>query len=109
MLYHTNNFQNTVFTEKHGDSCINQLLLATQYASFDEGYGVRGVFLDISKAFHKVWLEGLIFKLEQNEVSGKLLRLMKDLLSHRKQRVVLNGQCSSWMDVQAGVSQGSIL
>ena len=42
-------------------------------------------------------------------MSGKLLRLIKDFLSNRKQRVVLNGQCFSWMDVQAGVHQGSIL
>ena len=37
---------------KPGDSCINQLLSITHgiYASFDEGYEVRGVFLDISKA-----------------------------------------------------------
>ena len=86
---------------KPGDSCINQLLSITHgiYASLDEGYEVRGVFLDISKAFDKVWHEGLIFKLEQNGISGKLLRLIKDFLSNRKQRVVLNGQCSSWMDV----------
>ena len=32
----------------------------------------------------------------------------KRFLSNRKQRVVLNGQYSSWMGVQAGVSQGSI-
>ena len=36
-----------------------------------------------------------------------MLRLIKDLLSDRKQSVVLNGQCSSWMDVQAGVLQDS--
>ena len=35
--------------------------------------------------------------------------LIKDFLSNRKQRVVLNGHCSSWIDVQAGVPQGSIL
>ena len=96
---------------KPGDSCINQLLSITHgiYASLDEGYEVRGVFIDISQAFDKVWYEGLIFKLEQKGISGKLLRLIKDFLSNRKQRVVLNGQCSSWMDVQAGVPQGSIL
>ena len=44
--------------------------------------------------FDKVWHEGLIFKLEQNGISGKLLPLIKDFLSDRKQRVVLNGQCS---------------
>ena len=40
---------------KPGDSCINQLLSITHniYKSFDDGYEVRGVFLDISKAFDK--------------------------------------------------------
>ena len=39
-----------------GDSCVNQLLAITHeiYKSFDEGFGVRGVFLDISKSFDKV-------------------------------------------------------
>ena len=42
---------------KPGDSCINQLLSITHeiYKSFNDGYEVRGVFLDISKAFDKVW------------------------------------------------------
>ena len=39
-----------------GDSCVNQLLAITHeiYKLFDEGFEVRGVFLDISKAFNKV-------------------------------------------------------
>ena len=96
---------------KSGDSCINQLLSITHeiYKSFDDGLEVRGVFLDISKAFDKVWHEGLIFKLKQNGISGDLLQILSDFLSNRKQRVVLNGQNSSWTNVHAGVPQGSIL
>ena len=70
---------------------------------------MRGVFLDISKAFDKVWHKGLLFKLKQNGISGKLLNLISDFLSNRKQRVVLNGQYSSWANIEAGVPQGSIL
>ena len=69
---------------------------------------VRGVFLDISKAFDKVWHNGVIFKLQENEISGNLLKVLKHFLTNRKQRVVLDGQSSSWTNVKAGVPQGSI-
>ena len=53
---------------KPGDSCTNQLISITHeiYQSFDDGFEVRGVFLDISKAFDKVWHNGLTYKLKQN-------------------------------------------
>ena len=63
----------------------------------------------MSKAFDKVWHEGLIFKLEQNGIEGKLLNLFKNYLSNRKQRVVLNGMESKWGEIRAGVPQGSVL
>ena len=71
---------------KPGDSCINQLLSITHeiYKSFNDGYEVRGVFLDISKAFDKVWHNGLIYKLKQNGVSGNLLNLIIGFLDARK-------------------------
>ena len=96
---------------KPGDSCMNQLLSITHeiYKSFDNGFEVKSVFLDISKAFDKVWHDGVIFKLEQNDISGDLLNILIDFLSNRKQRVVLNGQVSAWASVNAEVPQGSIL
>ena len=59
--------------------------------------------------FDKVWHKGIIFKLKQNGISGKLLSVLSDFLKDRKQRVILNWQVSSWTDVNAGVPQGSIL
>ena len=96
---------------KPSDSCINQLLSITHeiYNSFDEGLEVRRVFLDISKAFDKVWHDGIIFKLTQSGISGNLLHILRDFLNERKQRVVLNGQFSTCKNVNAGVPQGSIL
>ena len=94
-----------------GGSCINQLLSITYEIlhCFDEGMETRAIFLDIPKAFDKVWRKGLIYKLRQNGFSGNLMALLTDFLSNRKQGVVLNGQHSSWADIKAGVPQGSIL
>ena len=70
---------------------------------------IKGVFLDISKAFNKVWHECLLFKLQSYGIEGSLLRLLKNYLTARQQRAVLNRQTSSWLNVTAGVPQGSIL
>ena len=65
-----------------GDSCINQLLSITHdiFTSFDYGLEVRGVFLDISKAFDRVWHDGLIYKLKQNGIKDKLLCILNRLV-----------------------------
>ena len=96
---------------KPGDSCINQLLCITHgiYQSLDEGLETRGIFLDISKTFDKVWYQGLPFKLKQNGISGNLLNVITDFLHQREQRVLLIGQHSSWTNIEPGVAQGSIL
>ena len=95
------------------DSCINQLISITHeiYHAFNCNLSleVRGIFLDLSKAFDKVWHRELLFKLESFGIRGKLLNLLEDYLSNRFQRVLLNGQESSWLPIKAGVPQGSIL
>ena len=70
---------------------------------------MRSVFLDISKAFDKVWHESLIFKLKQNGVGGNVTNLLGNYLSNRKQRVVINGKTSEYFPVESGVPQGSVL
>ena len=88
---------------------INIYLTHEIYQLFDDAFEVRGDFLDISKAFDKVWQNGLIYKLNQNGVASDLLDTLTNFLEERKQRVVLNGQYSTWTNVEAGVPQGSIL
>ena len=63
----------------------------------------------MSKAFDRVWHEGIIHKLKKAGIAGKLLEWLKDYLKERKQRVIINGQSSEESTITAGVPQGSIL
>ena len=95
------------------DSCVSQVLsiVHSVYSDFDlnPSLEVRGNFLDISKAFDKVWHEGILYKLESLDITGNLLKLFQSFLIDRQQRAVLNGQHSKWAPKLAGVPQGSIL
>ena len=96
-----------------GDSTTDQLLYLIDeiHQAFycTESYEVRAVFLDISNAFDKMWHGGLVFKFEQNGISGSLLKLFQNYFNNRKQRVVLNGYFSEYSSIESGVPQGCIL
>jgi len=96
---------------RRGDSTVKQLLSITHeiYKAFDDSKELRAVFLDISKAFDKVWIDGLIFKLKRIGINGTMLQMLTSFLSERKQRVTLDGVVSDWVDLEAGVPQGSLL
>ena len=72
-------------------------------------YRLQVFFLDISKAFDRVWHEGLIYKRKCMCVKSDLLTLIKSFFFERHERVVLNRQESEWLTVKAGMPQGSIL
>ena len=59
-----------------GDSCTAQLLLIIH--EIQTGFDVRGIFLDICKAFDKVWHDVLIFKLKSHGVVCELLSLLQN-------------------------------
>ena len=96
-----------------GDSCISQLLSIVHetQSSFDykPSIDARAIFLDISKAFDKVWHQSLLFKLKSCEVEGNSFRFFENYLDNRKERVTLDGQCSSWNIILCGVPQGPVL
>ena len=96
---------------KKSDSAMNQIINITHkiYSDLDDGRDVCLVFLDVSKAFDRVWHDGLLFKLRCFGVSGVMLDWFQSYICDRKQRVVINGQISSLLDIDAGVPQGSII
>ena len=96
-----------------GDSTTNQLIdfVNEVHKTFDHcrSLEVRSVFLDLSKAFDKVWHDGLVFELKQNGIEGQVITLPQSYLSDRNHRVVLNGYTSEIFKIHSGVLQGSVL
>ena len=77
--------------------------------SFDNKQYSCMIFCDISKAFDRVWHKGLLFKLQQSGIEGKLLKWISSYLQNRQQRTVIQSTSSSLKNISAGVPQGSVL
>ena len=94
-----------------GDSTVSQLLYIVHNIrkAWTENKLMHGVFLDVSSAFDKVWHRGLLAKLFQVGIEENFFELMSSYLINRKQKVVVNGEKSDMLDIQAGVPQGSRL
>ena len=67
------------------------------------------VWVDLEKAFDKVWKEGLKLKLKRCGVSGNMYRWISSFLNNRKARVQANGKYSREKTLKEGVPQGGVL
>ena len=66
-------------------------------------------FIDIAKAYDRVWRPGLWYKLHNAGLDKQLLLLLQSMYRRVVRRVLVQGELSDPFDVQAGVPQGSIL
>ncbi len=92
-------------------STVTQLafLLHKWQMSLDRGLHVQTAFLDLSKAYDRVSMRGLILKLSSIGVSCESLQWFSSFLTNREQCVAVNGSVSSWQCTKSGIPQGTVL
>ena len=75
----------------------------------DDGSPVDVIYLDFQKAFDKVPHQRLILKLKSHGMGNSIINWIEQWLTDRRQRVVVDGEVSSWKSVLSGVPWGSVL
>jgi len=81
-------------------------LLHEWMETLDAGGSVRTMFVDFRKAFDHVDHNLLISKLLSYDIPHCIIRWVYSYLSHRRQRVCVNGELSAWTRLIGGMPQG---
>lgn len=100
------------FRPRH--SCVQQVHRITEhildgFSKFSHGVPTCAIFLDVAKAFDKVWHNGLVYKLYDMGMPDRLVLIIRDFLTDRSFRYKVEGSFSEPHPLTAGVPQGAVL
>ena len=77
--------------------------------AFQEKKVTRIAWIDLQRAFDRVWIDGLIVKLMRNGVANNMLKWIQSYLFNRRARVSLDQLSSRKIILRQCVPQGGVL
>ena len=92
-------------------SCLTNVLCFLEEITkwVDDGSPEDVIYLDFQKAFDKFPHQIQILKLKSHVMWYSIINWIEQWLTDRRQRVVMDGDVSSWKSFLSGVPQGSVL
>lgn len=99
------------FGFRNNHSTTHQLLRLTDYiaTNFQKSNHTLAIFLDIEKAFDRVWHDGLLYKIRKMGLPHYIQQIIKSFITNRRFKVIINAEQSGTYNISAGVPQGSPL
>ena len=76
---------------------------------FQESKTTTAVFIDLQQAYDRVWRKGLLIKMNNIGIHGKMFNWIHSFLSNRTIQTTVNNTTSSKMTQEEGLPQGSAL
>ena len=92
-----------------GRGCVDQIYVLTSLLKSRRGKKTFCCFIDLSKAYDRVWRTGLWKRLWDEGIRGKLWRVLKNMYSDTQNCVLAGTARSEFFSVDIGVRQGCVL
>lgn len=97
------------FRQGHSTTLQLRRVINTIASALQNKHHATSVLIDVSKAFDRVWHEGLLYKLASSPLPGRLWKLLRSYLHLRSFRVRVDQKSSTSRPISSGVPQGSVL
>ena len=105
-IFHDNQYS---YREKRGTTTALATLYETVAKQQEQKQQTAIITRDVSKAFDKVWHEGLMYKITQLRLPRCFAALLCNFLENRTARIKINNHTGNEFPLHCGVAQGSVL
>ncbi len=92
-----------------GRGCVDQLYVLVNVLSNRIGQWTYCCFIDLRKAYDRVWRDGLWKRLWDEGIRGKMWRVCKNIYEKTQSCVLVGQERTDFFDVEVGVRQGCVL
>ena len=96
---------------RRGRGCVDVLYTYSEVVRGRkwEGKSTYCAFIDVKKAYDRVWRDGLWKRLWDTGVQGKMWSVIKNMYREVKSCVMVDGEHTSWFETLMGVRQGCVI